>query len=599
MARRAYLVLAWLGLALGGCTGPGDVPAAHPGPVVKARAELGRAMIGDESRYVLRGKTHRLPVEIPPGATLETGFGMAPVSVAEYFPATWRKTVDEVRFSIAFEDGDGTRSLVDQRVVRPTDGRNQWHDVAVDAGALAGTRGTLVLAASSSSDALIDSDIVWSNPRLSAAGAHGRTNIILISIDTLRADHLGCYGYEAPTSPNVDRMASEGVVFRNAIASASWTVPSHTSIFTGLDPTRHGVVEVFYRALPPALETLAELLWDRGYETAGFVGGAFVSNVWNFGQGFDRYRENMETQRGEADTLSWSLERATPWLEQRRDRPFFLFLHTYQVHLPYTPPPPYDRLFDPDYSGPYERSFTEKDAELLEQSGPLDRRILRHAEALYDGEIRAMDTTLGELFEFLRATRLAENTCVVFTSDHGDEFGEHGGLSHNHTKLYDELIRVPLIVWCPSRVQGGRVVDGLASHTDILPTILELTGTAVPAGLDGMTLLPALNGERLPNRTVTISEVDGSVEKRKGTVKALRTERHKLIESTIDGSEMLFDLGADRAETTDLAAQQPDLARQVRALADGRPRGPAAGAAPTVTLDNAMRERLRALGYTE
>lgn len=599
MAHRTHLLLAWISLALSGCSEQFDAPAARPGPVVTARANLSRAMIGDESRYVLRGKTHRLPIAVPPNATLEVGFGLAPPPVAEYFPGAWPKNLGEARFSVAFEDGGGTQTLAAERVVRPEDKPNQWHDVTVDIGALAGKRGTLILIASGPGETLSDSDVVWSNPRLSAPGTHAHTNIILISIDTLRADHLGCYGYAPPTSPNVDRMASEGVVFRTAIASSSWTVPSHTSIFTGLDPTRHGVVKVFYRALPPALDTLAELLWDQGYETAGFVGGAFVSNVWNFGQGFDRYRENLETQRGEADTLSWSLEHAKPWLKQRRARPFLLFLHTYQVHLPYTPPPPYDRLFDPDYSGPYELAFTEKDAELLEKSGPLDPRVLRHAAALYDGEIRAMDDTLGELFEFLRTTGLAENTCIVFTSDHGDEFGEHGGLSHNHMKLYDELIRVPLIIWCPSLVPGGRVIDGLASHTDILPTVLELTGTEVPAGLDGVTLVPALRGERLPDRIVTISEVDGSVGKREGTVKAFRTGRHKLIESTLDGSQKLFDLNADRGETTDLAAKQPEVASQVRALAGGRPSEPAAGAAPTVTLDNVMRERLRALGYTE
>jgi len=594
--RGPALLLVWLAIGLSACDRHTSESALVAWSPIVARAALERANAGDEDRFALRGAHQRLPLGIPPAASLQIGFALSPPPDAKTAISTWPSGLEFVDFTVDYQDERGPQRLAQRRIVRPADGQLQWQDVQLDLGALAGRQGMLALAASGPGGQLADSDVVWSAPRITTPGASTATSVILISIDTLRADHLGCYGYAAPTSPNIDHMAGEGVLFRNFVASSPWTLPSHASMLTGLDPERHGVVKFWvHHPLPPQLDTLAELLWDCGYETAGVIGGGYLSRDWNFNQGFDRYVQ--QGGAGKPDALQTAVDRAKPWLSSRQGRPFFLFLHTYQVHQPYEPPPPYDTLFDPDYRGPYEKRFTDRDRYEVEQAHGLDQAGLRHVQALYDGEIRAMDDAVGDLLAFLRANRLDRQTCVFFTSDHGEEFDEHGDLGHQHSKLYEELIHVPLIVWCPSRFHGGNINDALGSHTDVVPTILDLAGIAAPAGLDGRSLLPTLTGDTHEVRAATLSEVDGSVDHHGGGVRAIRTARYKLIQWSIDGSEVLFDLTADRAERTDLRAQHPDIAQAVRSRVSDRPRGPVVAAAPAVTPDSATRERLHALGY--
>jgi arylsulfatase A-like enzyme len=233
-------------------------------------------------------------------------------------------------------------------------------------------------------------------------------------------------------------------------------------MFTGLDPTRHGAVPFSFVPLSYDLDTLAELLWDRGYETAGFVGGGFVADYFGLGQGFERFWENP-AGKGEADTLQAVVDLAKPWMEERRGSPFFLFLHTYQVHLPYTPSAPaLARFADPAYDGPYQTRFLKNDAGKLMKTRRFEPPILQHLNALYDGEILDMDTGVKDLLDFLRTSGLDRNTCVLFTSDHGEEFGEHGDIQHAYTKLYEELIHVPLIVWCAVPRRADRFGPGIA-----------------------------------------------------------------------------------------------------------------------------------------
>lgn len=477
------LLFAWVTMGIAACD-RGASSSARSTALIDSRTALERANAGDEDRFVLRGAHQRLPLHIPPGASLEIGFAVSPPPDAARPENGWPNGIEAVDFTIQYEDERGQQRLAQRHVVRPSDGRLQWDDVRLDLGALAGRQGTLTLEADGSGVELADHDVVWSDPRIATAREPTATSVILISIDTLRADHLGCYGYTAPTSPNVDRMAGEGILFRNFVASSPWTLPSHASMLTGFDPERHGVVQFwFHRPLPPQLDTLAELLWDRGYETAGVVGGGYLSRDWNFNQGYDRYA--LRGGPDKPDTLQAALDRAKPWMGSRQGRPFFLFLHTYQVHQPYEPPPPYDTLFDPQYHGPYEKRFTDRDRYEVEQGDGLDPAGLRHVQALYDGEIRAMDDAIGDLLAWLRGSGLDRQTCVFFTSDHGEEFDEHGSLGHQHSKLYEELIHIPLIVWCPSRFRGGRITDAVGSHTDVVPTILAVAGVAPPTGSTG------------------------------------------------------------------------------------------------------------------
>ncbi len=575
-------------------------PRIHNG-LVTSRNQLGRGNVDRETRYVLPGPSQRLDVTVPPDADLELAVGVKGIGPSW---KTWTENIERMEYSVAYEHDGQRQVLAQEKVMRPPNGDNAWKELRFDFRPFAGQHGTLVLDATAykAADSAPSPEprvVSWTNPHWRRSLTGDWTNLILISIDTLRSDRLGCYGYGRDTSPNIDRLAHEGVLFRDMVASSCWTLPSHASIFSGLYPSRHNAVRFGLAPIPQTINLLTEYLWDLGYETAGFAGGGFVGNAVGFGQGFDRFWENPQTKADQGDTLQVPLELAKPWMEERRDTPFFVFLHTFQVHVPYNPPPPYDTMFDPDYLGPYKTAFTRNDASALVREDHFAPALVNHLSALYDGEIRAMDTAIGELRGFLESSGLAKNTCVIFTSDHGEEFNEHGSLQHWKAKLYEELVRVPLIVWCPSRLHGGRVVAGLVSHPDILPTALELVGGAAPSNLDGASLLPSLQRGAAPTRSVVISEVDGSLEKNRGSVRAVRTDRYKLIESQIDGTSMLFDLSADRAEKQNLLEQKPELAEALRTQRDQQLQAPVAAAAPIVTPDEGVRERLRALGYID
>ena len=334
-------------------------------------------------------------------------------------------------------------------------------------------------------------------------------NIILISIDTLRADHLSCYGYQRKTSPNLDRIASEGVRFERVISQAPKTAPSHMTMFTSLYPSLHGVhrdydQDIFFQ-LSPIWQTLTEILKKAGYRTAAFTGGGQVSAGFGFERGFEIYQENMYWLEWE-DFLP-----VLDWLNQLKDNePFFLFLHTYEVHDPYCPPEPYNKLYDPDYQGwilsDYQelKKRTGKDRRSVhnlfwggkEKGVKGDRlnleliseRDTQHFLALYDGEIRYTDEILGRFFKELEKRGLLGNdrTLLIITSDHGEEFREHGDFLHK--RLYWETMEVPLIFYCPGIIPPGKVIKGQARLIDLAPTILDLIGIPIPEQMQGVSL---------------------------------------------------------------------------------------------------------------
>jgi len=323
----------------------------------------------------------------------------------------------------------------------------------------------------------------WINPvidRSSRPEDGNRPNIILISIDTLRADHLGCYGYKRDTSPAIDALSRDSLLFRRFYSHSPSTLPSHMSMLTGLYPSRHGLLNlplggaVSGQSLNPATPILADLLRETGYATAAFTGGAQMSGIFGYSRGFDSYQEN----RGAIaqDTAPVLYEKASTWVNRHQDHPFFLFLHTYQVHAPYLPP------------AEYAERFLEADAEwkqadlfkiLTEREGKYSR--LNDAQrknliALYDAEIRYLDDAFIRPFLLrLKELDLYDRSLIVLTSDHGDEFGEHRGWEHGHS-LYNELIHVPLIIKRPSLSGAGTVVDGVSRMIDLMPTILEEAG---------------------------------------------------------------------------------------------------------------------------
>ncbi len=318
---------------------------------------------------------------------------------------------------------------------------------------------------------------------------------ILISIDTLRADHLGCYGYRRDTSPFLDSLAARGTLFENALVQLPGTLPSHMSIFTGLYPAEHGVYPP-YGVLSPEIATLPEIFQRNGFTTIGFTGGGYTAGGYGFARGFDQFSDDVDdlsaddlsTEAG--ITFEQGLE-ALAWLAA--DEPFFLFLHTYSVHDPYDPPEPHRSLF---WHGEAPDTFEPTGANLnAVNRGTLSVTpdAVDYFEALYDAGIHYVDQVLAEFFAGLEELGLADQVTVVITSDHGEEFLDHGQLVHE--QIYDENLHVPLIVLSPG-LEGGRRVASLVESIDLAPTLYGLAAIPPPEGLSGRSLVAVLTGAR-------------------------------------------------------------------------------------------------------
>lgn len=297
-------------------------------------------------------------------------------------------------------------------------------------------------------------------------------NIVLISIDTLRADRLGSYGYSRDTSPNIDALASDGLLFENCFSQAPATLISHSTMFTGLYPGTHGAQCMTFTALPSAAQTLPEILSMNGYRTAGFTGGAQLGRFFGFSQGFEAYNDE-----GGGFLETWP--RARQWLDTNSVEKFFLFLHTFDTHHPYKPPAPFNTMFSKDYDGPLENFIP---IELLEAINSGEIKVTeadrKHISAVYDGAIRYTDGYIGKITAYLKEHNLLDNTIVILTSDHGEEFNEHGVMGmHAHT-LYNELLHVPLIIRLPKGAPAN--ISQRVGLVDLVPSLLDYAGISYP-----------------------------------------------------------------------------------------------------------------------
>ncbi len=327
----------------------------------------------------------------------------------------------------------------------------------------------------------------------------GTRGYILISIDTLRADHLGCYGHDRDTSPFIDSLAARGALFENAYAQLPGTLPSHMSIFTGLYPAEHGVYPPD-GVLSQQIKTLPEMLSAHGFRTAGHTEGGYVHGSYGFARGFAEFSD--ESYEVECD-IERTLARGMGFLEDLDENErWFLFLHTYTVHDPYPDVRSPDGYHFPikTYGKPFWPGGPPEDS--VEPTGPhlaeLNRRdvmpgaeVLDYYRAAYDAQIRYLDDLLRDFFVGLEDLGLADDVTVVLTSDHGEEFAEHGRLLHE--QVYRETLHVPLIVVHPD-LKSGRRIPELVQSIDIAPTILELAGAEQPAPVSGRSLLPLLAG---------------------------------------------------------------------------------------------------------
>lgn len=442
-----------------------------------------------------------------------------------------------------------------------------------------------------------------------AGRAAGHPNVLLISIDSLRADHVHCYGYPRDTSPAIDRLAAEGVRFATAVAPSSWTLPSHLTMVTGLAPVEHGVVDsdLF---LGRRATFLSEVLHDQGYATAGFVSGLYVTSRFGHAQGFDHfddYRALPATWEETHQMISSPilLDSVNAWLDRWRSgagrRPFFIFLHLFDVHFDYSPPPPYDRMFDPDYDGAVnaDNYRWNPDINAAMAPGDFDRVV-----SLYDGEIRHADHYVGRLLERLRGEGVLDETLVVLTSDHGDEFYEQGRSGHGQ-QLLDSTLLVPLIMRYPAVIPAGRTVSRQVRLMDIAPTILEAAGLRIPAEFG--TLHPSHPAAfRSLLDWIRTGPGDGdpgvvAYGDHKGVISSVRTDRFKLVRSVIDGDhDALYDLEADPGEQRDVALQHPEETRALlEVMTRFRQSRSSEEAGQSKEMDDQQREILRSLGYVE
>jgi len=333
------------------------------------------------------------------------------------------------------------------------------------------------------------------------ARADVRQSFIILDIDTLRADHLGCYGYRRDTSPNLDAMAKGGVRFRWAFSQAPYTPPSQTSILTSLYPSTHGVFGEITksRKVPDEVTTLAEAMRDGGYQTAAFVDGGYMCTFWNIHQGFNVY--DVVVGKG----LAVIGPRTLSWLRDNSSRPFFLLVHTYNVHSPYDPGEAKRSLFQHGLDPPSpDFELTTANLSKLMNEGRRGKRNqlpandIEFMKARYDACIRFVDDWIGRLFEELRRLGIDDRTTIVLLSDHGEEFQEHGSVLHE--KLYSTITHIPLIFKLPDATQA-RVIDQVVQSIDVMPTILDLAGVPPPATpMHGRSLVPLLRGQSLPPR---------------------------------------------------------------------------------------------------
>jgi len=472
-----------------------------------------------------------------------------------------------------------------------------------------------------------------------ARAHHDRPNVCLITIDTLRADHLGCYGYERIDTRHIDGIAREGVFFTSAFCQIPVTRPSHTSMLTGKYPGIQGIMDNSTGVLDTSQLTLAEILSAQGYRTAAFVSALPLHGAFGLGQGFEVYddrfsslpadllqkfrkqsRFRLPALLGRAIRLKTSQQRnacettepALKWLSRHYSEPFFLWVHYYDPHVTYDPPPPFDTMYPPaDDRRPEPEVLRPADA---------DYWIAR-----YDGEITFTDRQVGRLLDALESWHVLDNTFLVLTSDHGESF-EHGYYYQHTGKLYDTLIHIPLMIRFPPLIPGGEQVDALVESIDFLPTILEILELGPPEDISGVSMLPLLSGDGgevarnmiFAGTDVEVEETrdkkNGRVsfpalrmrrpvwlgdETKQGGLRTIRTAQWKLILDQRKGTVELYDLEKDPGENRNLAGENE---AEARALLERLKRwllflDQSGTPVTTIDLDEEMKQGLEALGY--
>ncbi len=379
-----------------------------------------------------------------------------------------------------------------------------------------------------------------------------RANVLLVVLDAGRAQELGAYGYRRATTPQIDRLAGEGVVFERASTPAVYTLGAMSSVWTSQYPDRHHSEVAFNAKLPADRLTLAELLSAQGVETAGFVANAVAGRLFGFDRGFGQFDELFARLGSSADVFAQAVP---PWLAAHRESRFFAYLHFREPHFPYDPPEPWDTRFGPE--GPITKAQRRDERffkDVNQGRRPFSGAEREHLERLYDGSLAFADHEIGRLRDTLESLGLWERTVVIVAADHGEELYEHGWIGHN-VDLYEPSTHVPLIVRFPKGTgPAGLRIPALVDLLDLAPTIADVFGVLGKGGSDrefqGRSLLPVIAGA--PGKPAVLSRTVWDRPRY-----ALRDERFKYFYDTRTGEERLYDLQADPGEARDVSGREP------------------------------------------
>jgi arylsulfatase A-like enzyme len=441
-------------------------------------------------------------------------------------------------------------------------------------------------------------------------------HVILISIDTLRADHLGCYGHPFVQTPNIDGLAADGILFEQHISAAPTTLNSHTSLMTGTWPHTHGAARNGF-VVNEENVMLAEVLQSSGFTTAAFIGAYPLHSRFDFGQGFDHYDEAFDIMKDVApvDQNQRSAESVTnavlAWLDSDRPERFFLFVHYFDVHAPYSPPAPFDRMYrsdDPAIHGNFREIRAIQQALKANPKGmPAENAAM---DALYCGEVSFIDEQIGRLLEGFGKWGMLEDSLIVLTGDHGEAMNEHWEIwDHGHS-TYETTVRTPLIIRQPGSRQAGTRWRHPVSNIDVMPTILDRLGLESPSRVQGTSFAAVLDGIEPAPREPVFSEAtkpwgspweDDATWVNTRKCRSVREGRWKLIFQPAGGYTELYDLEADPQEKNNLAlSRDPEVRKVVRRLQAALAAWTKSAKPLPSQFDDTPQniEALKALGYT-
>ena len=582
------------------------IPRKADFPQAAGRQFIGKQEEYRNTLYVHSPSTVTFEIPIPKNAHLHFGIGIT----EKKSPVKFRLTAD------------GSAELYSKTISDP----DTWEDAGVDLSSYGGRSVKLAFETSSEKQGTV---ALWANPLLTSK-APKRPNVLIYMIDTLRADHASLYGYARDTTPFLKKLGTTGLVFENCQVQATWTKPSTASLLTSLYSFSHGIVND-YDTIPKGAATMAGELRAAGYVTAGIVANPFAGRVSGLQRGFDYLDEWAVIQRYRKDAEDRGTDSAAvnkivfPWLDEHREEPFFLYVHTTDPHAPYRPPAGFEEKFanpaeTADFNRTYKRLVDKREyggGAVVNRAGCLRNgvnpdRFLHQAIDRYDGEILHNDWSLEQLVAKLKQLGVLDNTLIVVVSDHGEEFWEHGWTAHGQS-LYQELAHGVLVMWNPKLIPSARRVTEPVQLIDVMPTVLDLLSVKIPDVVQGQSLAVFAKGQPFHRRGPVMTSryasphAKGFVPENGTDTVALLDSNWKLIyrdkakEVGMNKLE-LYDRQSDPGDSNNVAAQHPaeagrmmteiakwlDAEKQIKSFL---------GRGAKATMDAKTLEQLRSLGY--